>query len=319
MSARFPEIEPYESGMLDVSDGHRMYWECCGNPDGKPALYLHGGPGSGSSPGQRRFFDPERYRAVLVDQRGSGRSRPLAREPDTVLSLNTTQHLIADIELLREHLDIDAWTTVMGLSWGTTLALAYAQAHPKRVKSLVLGFVTTTSRAEVEWITQDVGRIFPRELERFVAAIPDELRHLRPVDAYARLLVDPDPAVQEQAALDWCDWEDAHVSLTPGQGPGLRYEDPEFRLRFARLVTHYWSNDAFLEEDQLIRDVGKLDGIPGALIHGIYDVSGPLVTAWRLHQGWSTSELHVLDDAGHGGGVTFYTVVGDALSRYAEL
>lgn len=319
MSGRFPEIEPYDSGMLDVGGGHRMYWECCGNPDGKPALYLHGGPGSGSSPGQRRFFDPERYRAVLIDQRGSGRSRPLASEPDTDLSLNTTQHLIADIELLREHLGIDSWTTIIGLSWGCTLAQAYAHVHPERVKSLVLGFVTTTSRAEVEWITEGVCRIFPQEWERFVEAIPDDLRHLRPVDAYARMLVDDDPAVQEHAAIEWCTWEDAHVSLTPGAGPGLRYEDSEFRLRFARLVTHYWSNHAFMDEDQLIRDVGKLDGIPGVLIHGRYDVSGPLITAWQLHKGWSTSELHILDDAGHGGGTTFYDVLGAALSRFAEL
>lgn len=319
MSARFPESEPFDSGMLDVGDGHQMYWECCGNPEGRPALYLHGGPGSGCSPGQRRFFDPELYRAVLIDQRGSGRSRPLASEPDTDLSVNTTQHLIADIELLREQLDIESWTVAMGLSWGSTLALAYAQSHIDRVKSIILGFVTTTSRGEVEWITQDVGRIFPQEWEQFVGAIPEELQHLRPVDAYVRMLVDPDPAVQEQAAIDWCAWEDAHVSLTPGAGPSLRYEDPEFRLRFARLVTHYWSNLAFLEEDQLIRDVSKLNGIPGVLIHGRYDVSGPLYTAWQLHKDWSTSELHILDDAGHGGGTSFYDVVSDALSRFADL
>jgi proline iminopeptidase len=317
MSRQFAPIEPYDSGMLDVGDGHEMYWECCGNPDGKPALYLHGGPGSGFSAGQRRFFDPARYRAVLIDQRGSGKSRPLASEPDADLSVNTTQHLVADIELLREHLGIESWSVVMGLSWGTTLALAYAQMHRERVKALLLGFVTTTSRSEVEWITQDVGRIFPLEWDRFVAAIPDDLRHLRPVDAYSQMLFDPDPAAQETAAIEWCTWEDAHVSLTPGAGPSLRYEDPEFRLRFARLVTHYWSNHAFLEEDQLIRDISTLDGIPGVLIHGRYDVSGPLVTAWRLHQGWSSSELHILDDAGHGGGDSFYTVIQAALDRFA--
>ena len=317
MSGQFPPIEPYDSGMLDVGDGHRMYWECCGNPDGIPALYLHGGPGSGCSPGQRKFFDPELYRAVLIDQRGSGRSQPLASEPDADLSTNTTQHLIADIEMLREHLGIESWTTILGLSWGTTLALAYAQFHPERVKSLVLGFVTATSSDEVKWITEDVGRIFPREWDRFVAAIPDELRHVPPVDAYAEMLFDPDPDVCDQAAIDWCTWEDAHVSLTPGAGASLRYEDPEFRLRFARLVTHYWRNAAFLDENQLIRDVAKLNGIPGVLIHGIYDVSGPLVTAWRLHQNWSTSELHILDDAGHGGGDTFMPLVLDALHRFA--
>ena len=318
MADRFPPIEPYDSGMLDVGDGHRMYWECCGNPDGAPALYLHGGPGSGCSPGQRQFFDPERYRAVLIDQRGAGRSRPLASEPETDLSVNTTHHLIADIELLREHLGIESWAVVMGLSWGTTLAVAYAQAHPGRVKAIMIGFLGMTSRREVEWITEGVGRIFPEEWERFIAAIPDDLRDMRPVDAYARMLTDPDPAIQEHAAAEWCAWEDAHVSLTPGSGPSLRYEDPEFRLRFARLVTHYWSNHAFLEEDQLVQNIAMLNGIPGVMIHGRYDVSSPLETAWRLYKGWDSSELHILDDAGHGGGTSFYDVVADALRRFAE-
>ena len=317
MDVQFPPIEPYESGMLDVGDGHQIYWECCGNPNGKPALYLHGGPGSGCSIGQRRFFDPSTYRAVLFDQRGSGRSRPLASEPDADMSTNTTPHLIADIEALREMLAIERWT-ILGLSWGTTLALAYAETHPGRVDALVLGFVTTTSRSEVEWITQDVGRVFPQQWERFVAAIPERLRHLRPVDAYAQLLVDPDPEVREQAAREWCLWEDAHVSFTPGHQPSPRYEDPEFRLRFARLVTHYWSHDAFLGEDQLIRNVATLNGIPGVLICGRYDVSSPLVTAWRLSQNWTTSELRILDDAGHGGGETFYSIVNNALARFAK-
>lgn len=315
MERRFPEIEPYESGMLDTGDGHQVYWECCGNPNGKPALYLHGGPGSGFSPGQRRFFDPAAYKAVLFDQRGSGRSRPLASEPDADLSTNTTHHLIADIEALRELQGVDRWT-ILGLSWGTTLALAYTQAHPDRVSALILGLVTTTSRREVEWITRDVGRIFPREWERFVAAIPDRLRHLRPVDAYAAMLVDPDPAVHEPAALEWCAWEDTHVSLAPDFEPNPRYEDPEFRLRFARLVAHYWSRHAFLEDDQLLRDAPILNGIPGALIHGRYDVSSPLETPWRLAQRWPTSRLQVLDDAGHGGASLPGAVV-DALNEFA--
>jgi proline iminopeptidase len=313
---RFPPIEPYESGMLDTGDGHQVYWECCGNPNGKPALYLHGGPGSGFSPGQRRFFDPYVYRAVLFDQRGSGRSRPLASEPDADLRTNTTAHLIDDIEALRRMHGVDSWT-ILGLSWGTTLGLAYAQTHPQRVTALVLGFVTTTSRREVEWITEGVGRIFPREWDRFAAAVPDRLRHMRLVDAYATLLSDADPAVREHAAREWCIWEDAHVSLTPGHSPNPRYEDPEFRLRFARLVTHYWRHDAFLDESQLLRDAAILNGIPGLLIHGVYDVSGPLETAWRLSQQWSTSQLHILDDAGHGGGDTFLPTVIDALNRFA--
>lgn len=317
MSAQFSPIDPFDTGMLDTGDGHQIYWEACGNPDGKPALYLHGGPGSGFSPGQRRFFDPDAYRIVLFDQRGSGHSRPLASEPDADLSTNTTKHLIADIEALRTLHGADKWT-ILGLSWGTTLALAYAQTYPERVNALVLGFVTTTSRSEVEWITQDVGRIFPQEWDRFIAAIPERLRRLRPVDAYAEMLFDPDPVACDRAAREWCAWEDVHVSLTPGHHPSPRYEDPEFRLRFARLVTHYWRHDAFLREDQLIREVSKLNRIPGVLIHGRYDISSPLVTAWRLHQGWSTSELHILDDAGHGGGTSFYDVSIGALNRFVR-
>ena len=316
MPGRFPALEPYDSGLLDVGDGQQVYWECCGNPAGKPALYLHGGPGSGFSPGQRRFFDPDAYRAVLFDQRGSGRSRPLASALDADLRVNTTQHLIADIEALRQLHEVESWT-VLGLSWGTTLGLAYAQAHPQRVNALVLALVTTTSRREVEWMTQDVERIFPQEWDQFAAAVPDTLRHLPLVDAYATLLADPDPAVRDRAARSWCAWEDAHISLTPGHTPNPRFEDAEFRFRFARLVTHYWRHAAFLEEDQLLRDAHILNGIPGVLIHGRYDVSGPLVTAWRLSQRWTTSQLLILDDAGHGGDENFPAIVADAVTRFA--
>ena len=311
----FPAIEPYDSGLLDVGDGQQVYWECCGNPAGKPALYLHGGPGSGCTPGQRRFFDPDAYRVVLFDQRGSGRSRPLASEPDADLSANTTAHLITDIEALRRLHGVERWT-ILGLSWGTTLGLAYAQAHPRRVDALALGAVTTTSRREVAWITHDVGRIFPREWDRFAAAVPDALRRLPLVDAYATLLCDADPAVREHAAREWCAWEDAHVSLTPGHRPSPRFDDPEFRLRFARLVTHYWRNAAFLADNQLLRDAPTLNGIPGVLIHGRYDVSGPLETAWRLSQSWTSSRLHVIADAGHGGGDTFTATIVDALTQF---
>jgi proline iminopeptidase len=316
MAGGFPPIDPYDSGMLDVGDGHHVYWECCGNPDGQPAIYLHGGPGSGCSPGQRRFFDPEAYRVVLFDQRGCGRSRPLANEPDVDLRTNTTPHLIADIEALRRVHGIESWT-VLGLSWGTTLGLAYAQAHPGRVNALVLALVTTTSRREVEWITEGVGRIFPQEWDRFTRTVPDTLRHLRLVDAYATLLFDADAAVREHAARGWCAWEDTHVSLTPGHQPSPHFEDPEFRLRFARLVTHYWRHAAFLEEQQLLRDAAMLNGIPGVLIHGRHDVSSPLETAWRLSRTWTTSRLHVLDDAGHGGGDGFTGAIVEALNRLA--
>src|SRR5215831_2325671 len=199
MRDRFPAIESYDTGMLDVGDGHCLYWECCGNPEGRPAIYLHGGPGSGCTPGQRRWFDPEAYRVVLFDQRGSARSRPQASEPDADLGANTTAHLVGDIEALRKHLGVEIWT-VLGMSWGTTLGLAYAQAHPERVSGLVLALVGTTSRREVQWLTRDVGRIFPQEWDRFASAVPDTLRHLALVDAYATLLFDPDPAIRAHAA-----------------------------------------------------------------------------------------------------------------------
>jgi proline iminopeptidase len=252
---------------------------------------------------------------VLFDQRGCGRSTPLASATDADLSANTTAHLIADIEALRALHRVERWT-VLGMSWGTTLGLAYAQAHPQRVDALVLALVTTTSRREVDWITRGVGRIFPREWDRFANAVPAALRHLPLPDAYATLLFDADPAVREHAAREWCAWEDAHVSLGPGHRPNPRYEDAEFRLRFARLVTHYWRHAAFLGEDQLLRDAALLNGIPGVVIHGRHDVSSPLETAWQLSQRWATSELHVLDDAGHGGDAVVRAVVG-VLNRFA--
>jgi proline iminopeptidase len=315
---QFPPIEPYENGMLGVGDGHQIYWECCGNPTGKPALFLHGGPGTGCSVGQRRFFDPNVYRALLFDQRGSGRSLPLASQLSSNLASNTTSHLIADIERLREVLGIESWV-ILGLSWGTTLGLAYAHAHPRRVKAMVLGFVGTTSRAEVQWITKDVGRIFPQEWERFVEAVPQHLRSIPLVDAYAIMLADADEAVRDRAAQAWCKWEDVHVSLTPGHMPNPRFDDAEFRLRLARLVTHYWRHAAFLEEGQLIRDASRLNGIPGVLIHGRFDVSGPLSTAWQLHKRWTTTRLHILEDAGHGGGNEFMPLVIRTLAEFAML
>ena len=302
--------------MLDVGDGNQMYWEAVGNPDGRPALYLHGGPGSGSSVGQRRLFDPDRYMAVLFDQRGSGRSTPLAGERAASLLVNTTDHLLDDIEALRRHLGVERWV-VAGFSWGTTLGLAYAPRHPERVEALVLGLVTTTSRREVEWLTEGVGRLFPEQWHRFSEAIPGEFRHLRPVDAYAEMLQSEDPSLRAFAAREWCLWEDAHVSLGPGHTPNPRFDDPDFRYRFALLVTHYWRHSAFLSEDQLLRDVGRLEGIPGHLIHGRYDVSSPLETAWQLSQHWGTSRLTVLDDAGHGSLDSFPAAVMAALAEEA--
>jgi len=291
---------PHAQGFLDVGDGHEISWEARGNPEGKPAVVLHGGPGAGSTPGSARPFDPERYRVVLLDQRGCGRSRPLASDDDADLRTNTTAHLVADVERLREHLGIDAWL-VLGTSWGTTLGLAYAVAHPERVTEVVLGAVTSTTAREVEWITRDMGRLFPEEWDRFVAEVPVAERDGNLAAAYARLLASPDRAVRERAAAAWCRWEDVHVSLVHGFDPWDRYEDPAFRLRFARLVTHYWANAAFLPDGALLAGVRGLGAIPAVLVHGRQDVSGPVDVAWRLHRAWPGSELVVIEGAGHGG------------------
>jgi proline iminopeptidase len=307
LSSVFPAIEPYEEGMLAVGESQRTYWECSGNRDGRTVVYLHGGPGSGCSAQNRRYFDPEIYRIVLFDQRGCGRSRPLVQKLSD-LAANTTGHLIEDIERLREHLGIERWI-VAGASWGTTLGLAYAQAFPHRVEAMVLACVTTTSRREVQWITHDVGRIFPEQWEKFASVASSADERLNLADVYGKLLFSDDTAVRERAARQWCDWEETHVSLAPGYVPNPRFADPNFRLLFSRLVTHYWRNAAFLAEDQLIRNVTLLDGIPGILIHGRYDISSPLETAWRLHKRWRGSELQIVEDAGHGGGSVAENIV----------
>ncbi len=226
-------VDPYDEGMLDVGDGHRVAWSIAGNPDGKAAIVLHGGPGSGCSPGFRRWFDLQRYRVVLMDQRGSGLSTPHASEPNVDLSTNTTHHLVADIERLREHLAIDRWL-VWGGSWGTTLGLAYAETHPDRVTEMILVSVVTTTASEVEWVTRAMGRVFPETWARFRDGVPPADRDGNLAAAYARLLQDPDPAVHEPAALRWCEWEDTHVATHPGHVHDDRYDDPRFRLAFAR-------------------------------------------------------------------------------------
>ncbi|HXM58560.1 MAG TPA: prolyl aminopeptidase [Candidatus Dormibacteraeota bacterium] len=300
-AALYPEIEPYDRGLLDAGDGHRLYWEVCGSPEGKPAVWLHGGPGSGAGAGMRRYFDPAAYRVVLFDQRGCGRSTPSAGDADADLATNTTHHLIADLERLRRHLGIDRWL-LFGGSWGSTLAIAYAERYPERVSEVVLISVTTTSRDEVAWLTRGVGRYFPEEWERFRAGVPEADRDGDLAAAYSRLLQDPDPAVRERAARDWCRWEDTHVSVRRDRRPDPRYEDPRFRLTFARLVTHYWSHAAWLEDGALLRDAGRLADVPAVLVHGRLDVSSPLDVAWRMARAWAGSELVVIDEAGHGTG-----------------
>ncbi|MCL4543129.1 MAG: prolyl aminopeptidase [Chloroflexi bacterium] len=278
-----------------------MYWEVCGNPDGKPAVVLHGGLGSGCSPDVRRYFDPTVYRIVLFDQRGCGRSTPHASDPKVDLTCNTTDHLIEDIERLRKQLGIPRWL-IFGGSWGSTLGLAYAERFPERVSEMILWSIVTTSRREVHWVTHDVGRYFPAQWARFRDGVPEADRDGNLVAAYYRLLHDPRLAVREQAARDWCAWEDAHIAVRPDHRPNPRYDDRRFRMAFARLVTHYWQHAAWLEDGALLRDAGRLAGIPGVLVHGRIDLSGPLDIAWHLSQAWPESELVVIDEAGHGWG-----------------
>lgn len=298
MTVLYPHIEPYATGHLDVSDGHRVSWEVCGNPSGKPALVLHGGPGSGSSATARRYFNPELYRIVLFDQRGSGKSTPHASESNVDLSTNTTDHLLADIERLRRHLDIDRWL-VLGGSWGSTLALAYAERHPAHVTEMVLYSIATTTAQEIDWITCGVGVFFPEAWERFRdgAAAVDCGGNL--VEAYHHLLMSPEPAVHDKAARCWADWEMAIVAVHSNHKPHPRWENASFRLGFARLVTHYWRHMGWLEDDILVRSAGLLSGIPGILIHGRLDIGGPLITPWRLNTNWPGSELVLVDEAGH--------------------
>jgi proline iminopeptidase len=289
--------------VLDVGDGHEIYWEVRGNPSGKPAVALHGGPGSGCAPWWADFFDLDAYRVLLFDQRGCGRSRP------HTLAANTTQHLIADIERLREHLGVERWL-VLGGSWGSTLGLAYAQAHPDRVTELVLFAVGTTSRAEVEWMTRGVGQLFPEAWARFRDGVPEAERDGSLVDAYSRLLDDPDPAVRDRAARDWCAWEDALVSSPPSP----RYQDPAFRLNFARLVTHYWRHAAFLPDGGLLRGLDRLQGIPGVMVDGREDVGMPLGIGSTIAESWGE---YVVVDEGHGATASTTAVVAAALARFA--
>ncbi|MXZ79162.1 MAG: prolyl aminopeptidase [Acidimicrobiia bacterium] len=294
MTGLFPEVEPYDAGLLGVGDGNRVYWETCGNPEGKPAVVVHGGPGSGCTPTHRRFFDPALYRIVLFDQRGSGRSAPHAGDFDTSLEHNTTDHLVRDMEALRSHLAIDRWL-VFGNSWGSTLALLFGQRHPERVSEMVLLAVTSTDGEEIRWLYHGAGRIFPEAWERFHAGAGVSGQEEDLVSAYYHLLNSPDPVVREQAAADWCRWEDALVS---GSEPNPRYEDPRFRMAFARIVTHYFHHGAWLEPRQIIRNAHRLHGIPAVLIHGQLDHSAPLATARELTGAWPDSELVVVD-AGH--------------------
>jgi len=297
----YPPTDPYDSGFLDTGDGNRIYYEQLGNPAGKPAVQLHGGPGSGASRRPAIGWDPECYRLVRFDQRNCGRSTPHASDPAADMSLNTTWHLIGDMERLREHLGIDKWL-LSGGSWGSTLALAYAQQHPERVSEIVIQAVTTTSPAEISWLYRGAGRFYPEAWDRFRDGVPEHARDGDLLAAYAQLMEHPDRAVRVTAAAEWLAWEDAVISDEPNGKPGM-YSDREVdaQIAFVRICAHYFSHGAWLEEDQLRRDAHRLAGIPGVLIHGRHDMGCPVQTAWELAKAWPDARLRIIEDSGHAG------------------
>ena len=299
MAGLYPEIEPYERGMLEAGDGNLVYWETCGNPRGKPAVVLHGGPGSGCSEWHRRLFDPAVYRTVLFDQRGCGRSRPHASAPDTDLANNNTTNLIKDIESLRQQLQVDRWL-VCGGSWGSTLALAYAETHPDRVTEMILFGVTSGRRKEFDWLFRGgLAVLFPAQWEDLCAAVPAAERDGDIVEAYDRLLNDPDATVRQRAAEAWCMWESATPAWPPATGLAERFRKADFAMAFARLVTHYVRHDAWLEDGRLLRDADSLAAIPGILVNGRFDFQAPIANAWELKRAWPRAELVIVEDAGH--------------------
>jgi proline iminopeptidase len=298
MRTYYPEIEPYDSGMLDVGDGQHLYWEASGNPTGKPVVFLHGGPGAEVSPRHRRAFDPAKYRIILFDQRGSGKSRPHASDPGYNLAVNTTWHLVADIETLREHFGIDRWQ-VFGGSWGSTLALAYAQTHPTRVTELVLRGIFTLRKSELDWFYEGpAGQVFPEVWEQYEAQIPLAERG-NFIEAYHRRLNDPDPAVHEPAAVAWATWESSAITLLPNPEVVQTFTDPHFALAFARIENHYFMNKGWMEDGQLIARAHLLRGIPTVIVQGRYDMCTPPVTAWDLHRALPEAEFVMIPDAGH--------------------
>jgi len=294
MRTLYPDIEPYQTGTLKVDDRHTLYFEQCGNPDGQPVVLLHGGPGGGCSPKMRRFHDPAKYRIILFDQRGSGRSTPHADLID-----NTTWDLVADIERLRLHLGVDRWQ-VFGGSWGSTLALAYAEKHPQQVTALVLRGIFMLRRWELEWFYQEgASRLFPDAWEHYLRPIPLVERHDL-ISAYHRRLTSSDAATRLSAARAWSVWEGATSFLHVDADFVSGHEDAEFALAFARIENHYFVNGGFFEEEnQLLRDAHRIADIPGVIVHGRYDVVCPVANAWELHQAWPKSQLVITPASGH--------------------
>ena len=310
MRTLYPEIEPFDSGMLKLDGRHTMYYEQCGNPIGKPVVFLHGGPGAGCGAKMRRFHDPEKYRIVLFDQRGSGRSTPHADLVD-----NTTRHLVADIEALRAHLRIARWQ-VFGGSWGSTLALAYAEAHPQVVTELVLRGIFMLRRWELEWFYQQgTSRLFPEAWDNYLAAIPP-VEHHDLISAYHRRLTSDDEATRLAAARAWSVWEGSTSFLRQDADFIDSHEDAKFALAFARIECHYFVNGGFFEvEDQLLRDAHRIKDVPGVIVHGRYDVVCPIANAWDLHKAWPRAKLEISAASGHS---AFEPENVDALVRAAD-
>ncbi|KPF41918.1 prolyl aminopeptidase [Rhizobium sp. AAP43] len=289
----YPEIEPFETGMLDVGDGHQIYWERFGTKGAKPAVFLHGGPGGATSPSHRRLFDPALYDVILFDQRGCGKSTPYAS-----IEANTTWHLVADIERLRTMIGAEKWL-VFGGSWGSTLALAYAETHPEHVSELVLRGIYTLTKAELDWYYQfGVSEMFPDKFERFCAPIPEDERH-EMMAAYRRRLVGTDREEQLRCAVAWSTWEGETITLLPNPDYSDHFYDPEFALAFARIENHFFVHAGWMEEGQLLRDAYKLKDIPGVIIHGRYDMPCPAKYAWQLHKAWPKADFHLIEGAGH--------------------
>jgi len=291
----YPEIQPYETGMLDVGDGHRLYWELSGNPDGKPVVFLHGGPGGGSSPEHRRQFNPDKYKILVFDQRGCGRSTPYAS-----LDHNTTWDLVEDIEKLRtEVAKVDKWM-VFGGSWGSTLSLTYAQTHPDRATELVLRGIFLFDQFEIDWMYREGGasQIYPEGFDEFIAHIPQEERGDL-VEAYRKRLTSGDKDVQLAAAKAWSKWEGDIVTLLPSPSTIEHFTSPDIAVAVARIENHYMANHGWLEQGQLLEGAKKLAGIPGVIVQGRHDTCTPPVAAWLLKQAWPEVELNIIPDAGH--------------------
>lgn len=289
----YPPIEPYDHGMLNVGDGHEIYYERCGKKGGKPAVFVHGGPGGGSGAVHRRLFNPGVYDILVFDQRGCGRSKPHAE-----LENNTTWHLVDDLEKLRKLMGAEKWQ-VFGGSWGSTLSLAYAQKHPERVSELILRGIYMLTKAELDWYYQfGVSEMHPEKWERFIEPIPEDERHDM-IAAYRKRLVGKDKAMQLEAAKAWSIWEGETIKLLPSEELTSNFSDGHFALAFARIENHFFTHAGWLEEGQLLRDAHKLNGIPGAIIHGRYDMPCPARYAYALHKEWSDAEFHLVEGAGH--------------------